>query len=391
MNQPVLNPQQPQPHYYQMPPAEDEIDLFELWGILLKKKMLIISVTLLTIAIAVVYAMVTPSVYRAEAFLLPPNLINVEGMNVPAIALPSIDEQGEKVSAMVINFKSYTPDSVYQRFVVAFKSKRQRLGYFLNHNLQQSYCDGAATSDGESRAASCYTEAFESFDQDLKIHLPKKKDGLSELSVSFEFGDSGLSARHLNNYIESVRVETIESIYREISNQIKISLGQTDSTIESKQKMAITRNMNEIAQLNEDITIAKLMGIKRPDDLTDDTKSLVLAQAQKSGLPIEFLGYEYLEAKRDNLLNRKNFEPFISGLSELQEALKKIQSIQIDKQSFDVVTIDQKAETPLNRIKPKRSLIVILGTVLGLMLGIFVAFLQHAIQTHRENLAVSPN
>ena len=389
----MLNPQQPQPshpYFYPMPPAENGISLFDLWAILTKKKMVIFSVTLVVIIIATIYALITPSTYRAEAFLLPPDQINVEGMNLPAISLSSIGDQGNKMSTMVINFKSYTPDSVYQRFIVTFKSKTQRVSYFKKHNLQQSYCDGSANSSSEQMAASCYTKAFESFDRDLQIHLPKKKNALSALSVSFEFNDAALSAKHLNDYVESVRTQTIENIYREISNQINISIAQTDNTIESKYKMAVTRNTNEIFQLNEDIAISKLMGIKRPDELTGMTKPLVLPQSQQSGLPVEFLGYEYLEAKRDKLLKRKNFDPFIEGLTELQEVLNRLKSIKVDMQSFDTVKVDLQAETPLNRTKPKRKLILILGTMLGLMLGIFVAFIHHATQSHREKQTATP-
>jgi len=38
------------------------------------------------------------------------------------------------------------------------------------------------------------------------------------------------------------------------------------------------------------------------------------------------------------------------------------------------VRIDQAAEVPDQRIKPKRKLIVMLGLLAGLMLGIFAAF-----------------
>jgi chain length determinant protein (polysaccharide antigen chain regulator) len=338
-----------------------------------KKKKTILYITIITITAAVAYALITPSVYKAEAFLLPPNHINVQRMNM----------QG--------NLKSYTNESVYQTFISTFKSKGQRQSYFQQQNLQDRYCEATAGVSEKNSISKCATAAFEAFDKNLQIALPKKQNELSEITASFEFNDAELSAQHLNNYIAMVRAQTIDSIYNELDNQIKLMVRDIKNNIESRQNMASTRTMNEIAQLNEEIAIAKIMGIKRPDDLTDKSKSLVLAQSQNSGLPIEFLGYDYLEAKRDKLLKRKDFAPFISGLSELQETLKAITSVKIDKQSFDIVNIDQKAETPLNRIKPKRSLIVIFGAILGLMLGIFAAFIQYTIQSHREKLATTPN
>ena len=48
-------------------PQEDDIHLFHLWQILVKRKYIIFSLTAMTTLGAVVYARLAPPVYKAEA------------------------------------------------------------------------------------------------------------------------------------------------------------------------------------------------------------------------------------------------------------------------------------------------------------------------------------
>ena len=70
------------PPYMPMYQQEDEIDLFELWGVLWQQKKLIFMVTLLVVLIAVGYLMMTKPVYQAEIFFLPPLKQDVQTLNV---------------------------------------------------------------------------------------------------------------------------------------------------------------------------------------------------------------------------------------------------------------------------------------------------------------------
>jgi len=57
-------------------PSEDEISLLELWKILAThKKIIFLCVTLATVG-ALIYALISPPVYRATVFFLPPEIID---------------------------------------------------------------------------------------------------------------------------------------------------------------------------------------------------------------------------------------------------------------------------------------------------------------------------
>ena len=82
------NEQTQAPQFAQYPPPypqqieDDTIDLYELWITLWNKKWLVIAVTVIAALGSVVYALQQPSVYKAEALLLPPNVKDVKSRSV---------------------------------------------------------------------------------------------------------------------------------------------------------------------------------------------------------------------------------------------------------------------------------------------------------------------
>jgi len=66
-------PVAPYPYMYQAPP-EDEIDLLDLFRVLTSRWKTIALVTVLATGLAVAYALLAPSIYKAEAisYLLQP-------------------------------------------------------------------------------------------------------------------------------------------------------------------------------------------------------------------------------------------------------------------------------------------------------------------------------
>ena len=64
---------------------DDTIDLYELWITLWNKKWLVIAVTVIAALGSVVYALLQPPIYKAEALLLPPKAKDVQSLNVQGV------------------------------------------------------------------------------------------------------------------------------------------------------------------------------------------------------------------------------------------------------------------------------------------------------------------
>ena len=65
-------PQQPTPQFYPQyyGPAEDEISLLDLWHVLVKRWRLIFIVSVLSMVMAIAYALSLPKTYQVEVHIL---------------------------------------------------------------------------------------------------------------------------------------------------------------------------------------------------------------------------------------------------------------------------------------------------------------------------------
>ena len=66
-----------------------------------------------------------------------------------------------------------------------------------------------------------------------------------------------------------------------------------------------------------------------------------------------------------------------------QEQLSFLKTVEVRPENVSVFTLDSAAEVPETPIKPKKSLIVALGIVLGGMLGVFIALVRVLIRRGR--------
>ncbi|PUB36778.1 putative tyrosine kinase-like protein [Pseudomonas sp. GV105] len=173
---------------------------------------------------------------------------------------------------------------------------------------------------------------------------------------------------------------------------------------------------DRVAQLNEAIAIAKSLGINKPTtpssfggaDRSGST-SVMHTEINNQQVPLYFMGVEALEAERAALMRRKsddfaesrvaqiakelqllqanrqievlklrqNEEIFLSGVEPIRAEAARLSNLNLDMSQLKLVTIDQQALEPLEPIKPKKTLIIVLGIMLGLVLGVLIAVVRH--------------
>ena len=156
----------------------------------------------------------------------------------------------------------------------------------------------------------------------------------------------------------------------------------------------IEQHQRDILQISSALSIAKASGITSHEALAsgmvnDSNRFLLgtkildsLLETKKSELTsFQFISRPAAEDKN---------KPLIASVSQLYQTLQALQNKNIDLQSLQPITIDEPAQVPQNPIKPKKKLIVALGVVLGGMLGVFIALIQIAMASHREQLQASP-
>ena len=228
------------------------------------------------------------------------------------------------------------------------------------------------------------------------------------LLVSTESDDPEFAAKLVNDYVSYFDLETVRGLVSDAKNSIAEQIMEIEYKIDSKRQMAQQRREDQILRFKEAIVIADSLGIKKREDATGLIKSSQMnLDIITATTPLYYAGTMSLEAEIKTLENRVSDDPFISGLRNLQEKLSRLRSIKtddpfisglrdsqeqlvllrsikIEEEGMHSVTVDQAAYPPKNRIKPNRRRIVLLGTVVGLFLGIFLVFFVSFIQKQKE-------
>ena len=336
---------------YAQPFEDDTIDLFELWITLWNKRWLVIGVTAVAALGSVVYALLQPPVYKAEALLLPPKAKDVQSLNVQGV-------QGVGAAGVFAAFKNNLDSRTLQK------------KFIQDFGLMELLAPERTPQTRDE-------DIYEGFAEMIKI------ESGGSTSVSIELYDPEVAAQWVNDYVKFMDTETIRLLVENMRNSITNQIRDIEYTISSKREMAKQRREDQILQYIEASTIAAKLGVKDRVDATNVVQNNQLNSSTTS-TPLYYRGFRALNAEIAILKNRKSDDPFIIGLRDLQENLALLRSIKIEDEGLHAVSIDQAAYPPKNRIKPNRRLIASLGTVVGLFLGIFLVFFVSFVQKQKE-------
>jgi chain length determinant protein (polysaccharide antigen chain regulator) len=341
---------------------DDTIDLYELWITLWNKRWLVIAVTVIAALGSVVYALLAPHIYKAEAMLLPPSSKDVQSLNVQGVqGVPGLQGvQGVHAAGAFAAFqKNLSSRSLQKKFI-----DEEGLMDILAPNRTPETRD---------------IEILESFSKMMKI---EDKGGFS---ISMESSDPVFAAKLVNDYVDFFDLETVRHLVADAKNNIQEQVVDIEYNIASKRQMTKLRREDQVLRYQEAMTIARTLGIKKRVDATSIIQNTgTNIDISTTSTPLYYLGIEALNAEINILKNRESDDPFISGLRDLQEQLTLLRSIKISEEDMHSVSVDQAAYPPKNRIKPNRRLIVSLSTVVGLFLGIFLVYFVSFVQKQKE-------
>ena len=401
----------------------DEIDLVELFRALWRQKVLIVGITLLVTALAACYAFLATPYFETRTYLRP----------VPQSNLDQLNETG---------IYKLTPEEAINRVASGLSSYDNRLDFFMNN--QELFPNIRDDSDRLEQAFAEFNE--ESFE--MLFPDPKRTDNRSAfvgLKLTYPEGVAGASV--VNAFVAFVldleRREIAEDVESLISNRLaslemNIEAQRANYNASKEAKIATllendalkraqlqdelstlrdelkTRRTNRIQQLNEAISIAESLGIRKPTSPTAMSDSargntqVIRTEVTNRETPLYFMGTEALTAERDALVGRKSddfIEPriaeiqselamlennreveilrsregedlYLSNLAELREEAARLKGIKLDTDRLRIVRLDQPALESSNPVKPKKAMILALGLVLGGMIGVFVALVR---------------
>ncbi|MBN1378976.1 MAG: LPS O-antigen chain length determinant protein WzzB [Gammaproteobacteria bacterium] len=344
---------------------EDEISLTDLILVVWRHRWLAVITSLFVVFLTVLYLFLARPVYRAEAYTLPPLEQDIAELN----------------SAKRFGLLGYDTKQVFDEFIVLAKSRELRRKFFDDKGLFEYFSGDPKNSIAEL--------VFENrFNDKLIISVPAKGNNPVTV-VAFENGSADKAALIVNEFIDYASSQAGLRLIANVNSDIHAKIQELSTKIKGKRDVALQRRNDEIAKLNEALSIARKLGISKPLDYNqnyvNDNNSERLSVVTTMQ-PLYSRGSQALEAEIGVLTNRKSDDPYINELRDLQETLSSLQEISIKLERVKVVQVDQAALIPYAPVKPKKMLVLAIGVFIGGFAGLFAVFVRVFLENIRKQL-----
>ncbi|WP_303807938.1 LPS O-antigen chain length determinant protein WzzB [Aeromonas rivipollensis] len=331
----------------------DEIDLRELILVLWRQKLMILLVAGVFAAAGIAYALLASQVWVSQAEIKQPTLKEVESLELNINQL--INAQIPATA-----FTSFDKKALYGDFVNSFNSfnnKRQFL-------MEKGYLDAEAVESGVTDA------------QDKRRLLKKMTEGISataldnqseNITLSFAASTAEDAKQRLEQYIAFIQLQESAAKGKELNTIWQNRLKTLQTQYESARADTLKQLQDDILRTEYSLRITQAAGLEAPVQNLQDQGSL----------PID-LGARALAEKLKILKEIKNPEFMNPGIGDLRLQLSSLQAIKLEALPFQSFAYLASPSEPLSRDKPKRSLVVVLATLLGGMLGVGIVLVRHA-------------
>lgn len=336
-------------------PYCNSFSLVDLWLLIMKQRMVVLSVTALFTGIALAYSMLLSPVYTTSVVFLPPTKADMEELAVASLQAP-------------------TPHDAYKRFAQNINSIALQRVFFSEKNLFEKL---EPSGEGDKPNSKLENVVFLRFRNMLKLET--KPENQDFLRASLEWPTPQEGAELLNDYVYFISKLTRSQLAQSPRKKIKKRIASLNTELKIKRNIALQRRNDRIEELKEAIHIA--------EQLHQDTR---VPTSENEFTPLYYRGKQALAAEASLLKSRKSDDPYIADLRNLEGTIATLSKININEDNFRVAQIDQPAIPSLVKARPKRSLIVGLGMVIGLIAGLiatlFINFLTNVRKRSEELL-----
>ena len=237
-----------------------------------------------------------------------------------------------------------------------------------------------------SQGARAKDQLRESFNKKLSVTNPDVKNSPERFAVTVQSTDRQQTAQWVNLYVDLAAKKTQKDIADTVSTDVSMRAKSIQARIVILREGARKYREDRIARLSEELEIANKVGLQSSKVKASRISSDGELEQFVDGNLMYMRGAKAIRAELDILQNRKNDDPFIAGLRELENQLAFLAKVSASPDGVAVFTLDSAAQVPETPIKPKKTLTLALGLVLGGMLGIFIALIRSMLAKRREQV-----
>lgn len=208
--------------------CENEINLADLWRVLVAKKKTLLICIVFSLFAGIIYLAITDNTYKTAALTLPPSLADVQPLNTTELF-------------------SVTSDEIYVEFLTNMGSV----------SIQRKAFDQMISLDSELAAlkAGEKDQLFNQFAEKIVISPPDKEnaDRIQATALSMETSTPKLSQSFLNHTIEQANKTTIQQHFSSLQKLIDTRIAEIPEAIERLTLGETTAREQKIIQLEEEV------------------------------------------------------------------------------------------------------------------------------------------
>jgi len=368
-------------HHEREPYYEDEIDLYQLIQVLLKRKKLIVGVFLVAVIVAIAASYIMKPVYRVSAVVGPGKIYELESVSDALIWREKDIDTPENIERLI----SQNP---FHRAILTqlgwdYEDPKNKFEIKTNVQQRTNYIFVNVDSAEPERAVQYLNtlltqlqmfyrskiEANVIFLSNEKKRIMNKKQSVSN---QIDLVKSKLKVLDTQSARLQKQIEEIKSNNEEIIKQRDAVLARGHNPEDAMSLLlysnTIQENLTQIDRLNLALEDNAIQRQELQQEMKDLTTQLANLDLQLSDIDAVLANID-IKIKR---LEGQNSEPAV------QQNDSKLHAVDISS-----VRVVQEPLIDPQRVSPKRTLMVAVAGVLGLFVGIFAAFAAEFWQSHK--------
>jgi LPS O-antigen subunit length determinant protein (WzzB/FepE family) len=346
--------------YQMLPSPREEIDLLSLMATLFAAKKQIIAITLAFALAGIVASFLLPQKWTSKAVITAPESeqmleLRRAMINMTVLGVSSKVEAG----------------TVYNMFLKKFDSQALREKFLSQSPYVQALLDNKDVDKSELHRA--IINVSEKFKSQNNID-PKKSDNApyDSWTLSFTAPDAGDAQQVLANYVKFIAAEVNKDVIQELKNAVELKMAfEKDKLLLDRTMLENQHNIN-VQRLGYSLQVANAAGIKKPvysngQAVKDDPDYSVALGA-------------------DGLAEKLKIEESIKDVAELnasmqnrEHLLTQLNAINIGEVDFTPYKFQMQPSLPVSKDGPRKSLIIILATLVGVIVASGAVLVRHAL------------
>ncbi|MCU1733997.1 MULTISPECIES: Wzz/FepE/Etk N-terminal domain-containing protein [unclassified Pseudomonas] len=322
---------------------DHEIDLLAMLELLWRQRAVVFVIVFLAVALSLFYIVVRVPVYEAKAIVEAPAQENISQLNY--------GRGGESGLPLL------TTGDVYEIYVHHLLSESQRRKFFESVYLPQ-------LSEVQRRGA--VEDLYRGFARLLQVVQLSKSP--ARYSVSVKLPDPEQAALWVKQYIEMAEVAAKAEVLENVRSDASTRAENLRREITAERETAKRKREDREARLREALAVARSIGLHRPLALSGEVAAEL--SPGRVGVLSYMRGSDALGAEIESLEARASDDPFIDGLRERQVELEFYSALKILPSTIAVYRQDGAIGVPDRSILPSGVLVVVVGSLLGVVVGV---------------------